>query len=747
MTPADLSKHPSGSTFTKLSRIEISKIIEHMIHQELSRYRWKMISSHSTTNSTKRAWRFQRRYRDGSHQSKAKENSPPRHTRKFWKKTQNPTGVYLNPKNWIDTSGLSSQKTSLKGMMRSQLYKPIRDVTYAQSFASPQDKVMKYCTESANKQSSSPSTPWQRSQSREKHLFLEPSKPTRQTSDSGAKSTQPLGNGYLEKSSTKSWKPNNKGNFTNRSPRWSTTKPAHSVRITQPMLQKMTLPEASKVMQVETHHVGEEEVGAIIPEYLTHQQTHPQVNSAEPGHWRHNQQYDVGGSEMEGLFENIETTRSSLVRQDAQAQETTSVQNGTYMNMGSTNLLCSKNYQGDDPPKEASQSTATEERFIEIPLNREDYLKENMNLEGLNEVARELIGKGSVKKATARSYNTAWKSFAKYCNDNKYKPEEPVSITNWMAELDKKGMNQKSIRTYCVAVCSTIETATTRKVGQERLIELTLKSLKISGSKTYKNQSMWDVQTALESLKSMSTTNFHELSQKTVFLIALCTCWRPGSDLSKIEFKSIRLVNDESVELHAYDVKEGESKVIALKTYTEKVICPVNTIQQYIEQTTSIRSRESTKLFITKKGKDASSDTLRRWIAITFTRLGIDTRRFKPHSTRATASSTLVKNGTKISEIIRMGNWSSANVFRRYYWRPMIETQDLPTNTIQGLLQSPNDVLPSNNEGNEVILSVIREKATATTPHPPSPRVLNQKRAGGTPEEGRPLKRVPGCGG
>ena len=367
--------------------------------------------------------------------------------------------------------------------------------------------------------------------------------------------------------------------------------------------------------------------------------------------------------------------------------------------------------------------------------------RKSINLDGLNSTAIDLIRKGALKKSSSKTYKTAWKSFANFCNASKSKPDEAASIANWMAELNKTGINQRSIRTYCVAVCSTIETATTKGIGQERFIELTLKTLKVNGNKSYKNKSMWDVQVALEKLRTLSTASLYELSQKAAFLLALCTCWRPGSDLARIQLDTVKFMEDGSVEVQAFDTKEGGTKALRLKPFPDKRICPVEILNQYIKQTVSLRTENSKKLFISKKGKDASGDTIRRWIKELFPKLDIDVNKFRPHSTRATASSTLLLNGKKIGDVIRLGNWSSANVFKEYYLRSVVEYPMTPTNGIQELLQSPNEVLPSNNESSDVILSVIREKATATTPRPPSPKARkSQKRARVTPVHKGPIK-------
>ena len=76
--------------------------------------------------------------------------------------------------------------------------------------------------------------------------------------------------------------------------------------------------------------------------------------------------------------------------------------------------------------------------------------------------------------------------------------------------------------------------------------------------------------------------------------------------------------------------------------------------------------------------------------------------RWTPHSIKVISSSMLFLKGRTITDIVRLENWSSTIIFKQAYWRPMVKTKELPTNGIQ-LLQSLNEVLPSNNEGTDVI--------------------------------------------
>lgn len=232
------------------------------------------------------------------------------------------------------------------------------------------------------------------------------------------------------------------------------------------------------------------------------------------------------------------------------------------------------------------------EAIIKTPMEREIYIKERTKKDGLSHATLELLEKGKIKESTSKSYRTAWTSFAKHCNENDYSAEKAMSVVNWMTELNRAGMKYRSIRSYCVAVCSTVETATGHGIGRDPLIALMLKTLKVNGAQSFKNHSMWDVKAALERMRSLATNSLKDVSRKTAFLLALCTCWRPAADLTRIPLDTVKFLDDGSVELQAVNIKEGGSKIAKLTPYPEKAICPVSAIRQYVEMTKSSRRNQ-----------------------------------------------------------------------------------------------------------------------------------------------------------
>jgi len=73
--------------------------------------------------------------------------------------------------------------------------------------------------------------------------------------------------------------------------------------------------------------------------------------------------------------------------------------------------------------------------------------------------------------------------------------------------------------------------------------------------------------------------------------------------------------------------------------------------------------------FIGKHGPVTSS-TIARWIKTCMQKAGVDTTKFKAHSTRAAATTKAAMSGLTLDEIMKAADWSSEGVFQKFYYRP-----------------------------------------------------------------------------
>ena len=102
----------------------------------------------------------------------------------------------------------------------------------------------------------------------------------------------------------------------------------------------------------------------------------------------------------------------------------------------------------------------------------------------------------------------------------------------------------------------------------------------------------------------------------------------------------------------------------------------MHTLSRYLERTRLLRT--SSKLFIAtvRPHGSVSKDTIGRWIKATLKMAGVDVEVFKPHSTRAGATSAALRKGVPVSDILKVAGWSKETTFACFYNKPIAVTKD-----------------------------------------------------------------------
>ena len=99
-------------------------------------------------------------------------------------------------------------------------------------------------------------------------------------------------------------------------------------------------------------------------------------------------------------------------------------------------------------------------------------------------------------------------------------------------------------------------------------------------------------------------------------------------------------------------------------------LCPIFYIIVYLKQTKLLRQSDQFFVQCATPYKDIPRDTIRRWTKQVLKLSGVDTVRFKAHSTRATATSLADSRHFPIDTILKLVGWKSSSTFARYYKRP-----------------------------------------------------------------------------
>ena len=84
-----------------------------------------------------------------------------------------------------------------------------------------------------------------------------------------------------------------------------------------------------------------------------------------------------------------------------------------------------------------------------------------------------------------------------------------------------------------------------------------------------------------------------------------------------------------------------------------------------------------------KPHKAFGRDTISRWVKTVLSSAGIDTKKFRPHSTRAAAVSSANNASVPLDEILSTAGWSSESTFAKFYNKPVVRESHFASSVLK----------------------------------------------------------------
>ena len=232
-----------------------------------------------------------------------------------------------------------------------------------------------------------------------------------------------------------------------------------------------------------------------------------------------------------------------------------------------------------------------------------------------------------------------------FCSTRKSDPYNPplTAVLDFLVSLHDKGLSYTTINTARSAISAITIPVNNMTIGNLPLISRFMKGVYKGSPPTPRYQSTWDVQpvlTYISSLKPPEKLDLKILTLKLVMLMSLVTAQR-GQSLHVLDIDYMKEVPDGFEFLLKEHIKQSRPSYkvpsVVLKALpTDSSLCVVTYLREYVKRTKPLRGLQ-TKLFISciKPYKQVSRETISRWIRSVMEAAGIDTKVFKPHSTRA----------------------------------------------------------------------------------------------------------------
>lgn len=295
----------------------------------------------------------------------------------------------------------------------------------------------------------------------------------------------------------------------------------------------------------------------------------------------------------------------------------------------------------------------------------------------------------SISPSTLKQYDKPLRSWWNFCQERKLNLYHPSNkyVLEFLAQVFETANSYGTVNTYR----SAISLITTSNVGQDADIKRFFKGVSVLKPQCPKYEFTWDPSLVLSHLASFfpnESIPLENLTKKLVTLLALITAQRVQT-LSKIKLGNI-IFGNEIVQILIMDrIKTSAinrpQPVLKIPIFREKEsLCVYSTLKTYLNRTNNLRRDIDDYLFITikKPYRQASKESIGRWIKNTLSDSGIDTQIFSAHSVRHSSTSYAKRNGVNIEIIRKTAGWSeNSRVFARFYDRPVLEQSDF-ANTI-----------------------------------------------------------------
>ena len=115
---------------------------------------------------------------------------------------------------------------------------------------------------------------------------------------------------------------------------------------------------------------------------------------------------------------------------------------------------------------------------------------------------------------------------------------------------------------------------------------------------------------------------------------------------------------------------------LTLKAFQDsKRLCVVRALTEYLKRTEDLRSSSQLLISFARPFGSISRDTLARWTITVMKEAGIDTSKYKGHSTRGAATSAACRLGVPLNMILKRASWRSADSFARFYNKRLEEEE------------------------------------------------------------------------
>lgn len=247
----------------------------------------------------------------------------------------------------------------------------------------------------------------------------------------------------------------------------------------------------------------------------------------------------------------------------------------------------------------------------------------------------------------------------------------------FLFELYDSGLGYSVLNTARSAVSSILK-IDNLPAGEHSMVKRFVKGVFNSRPSLPRYNCIWDTSPVLKKLEKFhpaNTLSLKLLTFKVLLLLALLTSQRT-QNLQSLRLKDITLNNENIQIVWSSLMKQSRPgynlEPVVLQAFVQnKKLCIVSYLRQYISRTKYIRG-DNEQLFVSYKEPhdSVSKSTVSRWLRTIMSMCGVDTDKFKPHSTRSASVSKAIKFAP-MDVVLKAAGWSKESTFAKFYNKPI----------------------------------------------------------------------------
>lgn len=265
---------------------------------------------------------------------------------------------------------------------------------------------------------------------------------------------------------------------------------------------------------------------------------------------------------------------------------------------------------------------------------------------------------------------------------NKYDPHV-AEVVDLLLDLIESGAPFATVNTARCALSLILPKLDAMTIGKNDFVCSTVKGANEVNPSLPRYASFWDVRLVLNLFQRWgrnSRLTLYRMTVKVTVLLLLLTAQR-GQTVWRLNVSGLEFLEDRIIFRLKHLLKHNKPgdplDTLIVPSYpADKLLCPLRAVKRYLIMTKAHRGQKDQLLLSTKAPfQEVSRDSISRWTKHALGLSGVDTTRFKPHSTRGASTSKASSLGIDLNLLLRQASWRNADTFGRYY-NKVIERAD-----------------------------------------------------------------------